>query len=135
MRKQTDFALAALMEIPAQYKATIELNLLGRQTQNAPDREPICPLPYSSASSGRSFRHRSNSFQQSVNSYPGIETASQAAPSSSSLYNEKICSICFNNPKDMAFGCGHQSCYNCGVYLESCHMCRTPITTRIKLYS
>lgn len=72
----------------------IEFQLMlsnSHQTENAPDRKPISPPPfYGSASSARSFRYRSDSFQQSINSYSGIETVSQAAPSSSSLYNETV---------------------------------------------
>ncbi|KAK9104300.1 hypothetical protein Scep_021144 [Stephania cephalantha] len=43
-RKDTEFALTALMEIPSQYKATIELGLLGnRQKRDAPGRVPLPP--------------------------------------------------------------------------------------------
>ncbi|RWR97005.1 E3 ubiquitin-protein ligase RGLG2-like protein isoform X1 [Cinnamomum micranthum f. kanehirae] len=45
-----------------------------------------------------------------------------------------VCPICLTNPKDMAFGCGHQTCCDCGECLTSCPICRSDIHTRIKLY-
>ncbi|MFS7932196.1 putative transcription factor C2H2 family [Helianthus anomalus] len=55
IRKETEFALLAFMEIPSQYKATID---------------------------------------------------------------NQLCSICLTNIKDVAFGCGHQTCYECEETLE-----------------
>ncbi|XP_027097370.2 E3 ubiquitin-protein ligase RGLG5 [Coffea eugenioides] len=133
LRKQAEFALAALMEIPSQYKATIELDMLGCETKKAPGRRPLPPPIY-----GSSLKScRPNSFQRSAQSYPYPfpEIAAQKAPSSSSLPDNKVCTICLGSTKDLAFECGHQACYNCGIDLQSCPICQMPITIKIKLYS
>ncbi|KAL6530340.1 hypothetical protein OROHE_014693 [Orobanche hederae] len=44
----------------------------------------------------------------------------------------KRCPNCLNNPKDMLFGCGHQTC-DCGKQIELCPLCRKGIEIRIKL--
>ncbi|KAK4798213.1 hypothetical protein SAY86_030539 [Trapa natans] len=131
-RKETEFALSALMEIPSQYKATIELNLLGNAKGGAPHRVPLPPP-------AQSFTVTSNTklsgYETSVPSY-GVErnpTAS-APPAPQSTYDNQVCPICLTNVKDMAFGCGHQICCDCGQSLDSCPICRSPIQTRIKLY-
>uniref|UniRef100_A0A1I8IQE4 RING-type E3 ubiquitin transferase n=1 Tax=Macrostomum lignano TaxID=282301 RepID=A0A1I8IQE4_9PLAT len=44
------------------------------------------------------------------------------------------CSICMDNPRTVAFLCGHQACTDCAQALVQCHMCRKPIQARIQLY-
>ncbi|KAL2335250.1 hypothetical protein Fmac_016463 [Flemingia macrophylla] len=166
-RKEAAFALAALMEIPSQYKAAIELNLLGRRNANAPQRVAL-PTPsygsasmgskpygsasfsaskpydsasfgaskpyYDSASFGTSKPSHAGSFEQNVPYYDNSDAIGTAPPAPSSTYDNQLCPICLTNSKDMAFGCGHQTCCECGQDLQSCPICRSPINTRIKLY-
>ncbi|KAI3474937.1 hypothetical protein Pfo_030248 [Paulownia fortunei] len=134
-RKETEFALAALMEIPSQYKATMELNLLGGRKGNTPERVALPPPVYGAAFGSGSKPSRTTSFQHSSSSYYKHNVSADAAPPvPSSTYENQICPICLTNPKDMAFGCGHQTCCECGQYLHLCPICRSQIEARIKLY-
>ncbi|KAK8655501.1 hypothetical protein V6N13_108076 [Hibiscus sabdariffa] len=138
-RKQAEFALSALMEIPSQCKATIVLGLLGRKKGNTSESFALPPPIYGPSSF------------YTPSPYSGYHTAatSATAPSSAPFYDHQVhhsddnnmvvyyvdssvCPICISNPKDMAFGCGHQTCCDCGEDLQLCPICRTTIQTRIR---
>ncbi|KAH9717343.1 E3 ubiquitin-protein ligase RGLG3 [Citrus sinensis] len=110
-KKEAAFALAALMEIPLQYKATLSLHSVNGELVAGP-RTRLLPPP-------REVIDHDNV----VKSIPHMTNF------------ETVCPICLTNPKDMAFGCGHTTCKDCGTTISSCPMCREPITTRLRLYT
>jgi len=48
--------------------------------------------------------------------------------------NDKECPICYERLKDMVFNCGHTCCETCGTVLDTCHICRVNVTTRLKMF-
>ncbi|GLT98931.1 hypothetical protein SLE2022_164050 [Rubroshorea leprosula] len=115
-KKEIEFALAALKAIPLQYKATIELGLLGHQTGRARNMVPCPPpLPYTSRPHGLDC-------EPSNISSPTVDVSAQECP------------ICITNVRDLALGCGHLTCRECGPKVSNCPICRRRITSRLRLF-
>uniref|UniRef100_A0A2N9H2P1 VWFA domain-containing protein n=1 Tax=Fagus sylvatica TaxID=28930 RepID=A0A2N9H2P1_FAGSY len=95
-KKETAFALAALMEIPYQYRAT--QSLVNREPVGDSCRRPLPPpqevIDHDNAV--KSILH--------VTNFKTVEPTASVEPTAAV---EPVCPICLTNPKDMAFGCGH----------------------------
>jgi E3 ubiquitin-protein ligase RGLG len=123
-KKETAFALAALMEIPYQYRAT--QSLVNREPVGDSCRRPLPPpqevIDHDNAV--KSILH--------VTNFKTVEPTASVEPTAAV---EPVCPICLTNPKDMAFGCGHTTCKDCSVNISSCPIGREPIKARIRLYT
>ncbi|KAJ8765350.1 hypothetical protein K2173_012047 [Erythroxylum novogranatense] len=119
-KKETSFALAALMEIPLQYQATLALPRTHRDS--APRTRPLPPP--------REVIDHDNAVKQ----VPQM-IKFQTVESTSAAVAEPGCPICLTNPKDMAFGCGHMTCKECAATITMCPLCREPIKQRLRLYT
>ncbi|XP_034683577.1 E3 ubiquitin-protein ligase RGLG3 isoform X1 [Vitis riparia] len=118
-KKETAFALSALMEIPFQYRATLRLQPIDNNLVGGP-RTRLLPPPK------EVLDHDREALQHMMATTPSVE---KTAP------EDQVCPICLTNPKNMAFGCGHLTCKECGESISLCPLCREPINTRLKLYS
>ncbi|CAI8598897.1 unnamed protein product [Vicia faba] len=120
-KKETAFALAALMEIPFQYRAAQNIQL---------SNEPVRHQHKRSLPPPKEVIDHDNTFIAT----PGVTNFDLVVPETPASA-EPVCPICLTNPKDMAFGCGHTTCKECGATLSLCPMCRQQITTRLRLYT
>ncbi|KAL8170794.1 hypothetical protein V2J09_022598 [Rumex salicifolius] len=124
-KKETAFALAALMEIPFQYRATQSMQLPAGKERSGLKVKPL-PPPKEVIDHDNTVRSASPAVS--------IEPAGSSDQWWYALF-PKVCPICLTNPRNMAFQCGHMTCKECGPTLATCPLCREPIKARIRLYT
>eukprot|EP00250_Pteridium_aquilinum_P005517 c15599_g1_i1 orf=195-1418(+) len=137
-QKEAAFALAALMEIPTQFKACVALNRLNRHSERVATMNPLPPPasqqynrpPASQQYNSANVRHPDASSSHQPDYYNQRSTYEQAAQST----GEQQCPVCWVNPKNVAFNCGHQTCQTCGDDLTICPICRVLISSRLRLF-
>ncbi|KAJ1381821.1 Zinc finger, RING-type [Sesbania bispinosa] len=67
--------------------------------------------------------------------YDNFQVPSNTPASTADEQNQAVCPICLTNGKDLAFGCGHMTCRDCGSRLTNCPICRQRITSRLRVYN
>ena len=56
-------------------------------------------------------------------------------PQRTNIQSDPLCCICMTEPIVIAFGpCGHTFCTNCSKRTAVCHICRQPVTSRLRVY-
>ncbi|EHA8586972.1 E3 ubiquitin-protein ligase RGLG3 [Cocos nucifera] len=103
-KKEAAFALAALMEIPLQYRATQNLRPIEKYEQRVGRRMPLSP-PFEIVDHDNAVMpHKHTENMQSTD------------------YNvpaEQVCPICLTNQKDLAFSCGHMGSRYCSTIFRT----------------
>ena len=74
------------------------------------------------------------SLQAAQQAKDAAASAARSAGQQQDAADVMCCSICLERPRDLVFGCGHQSCGRCGEQLSACPFCRLPVTAKIKLF-
>ncbi|KAJ7554271.1 hypothetical protein O6H91_06G133000 [Diphasiastrum complanatum] len=135
-QKEALFALSALMEIPPQFRAALELGALGEKTGMATSKAPLLPPQgvLQADAVGFGYPHSTNlPVGYSTSTHGAFSTSSSSAVLEPSSTGQE-CPICLTEKKDLAFGCGHQTCRECGKDLVNCPICRQKISAKIRLY-
>eukprot|EP00245_Coleochaete_scutata_P002842 TRINITY_DN139_c0_g1_i1.p1 TRINITY_DN139_c0_g1~~TRINITY_DN139_c0_g1_i1.p1 ORF type:complete len:401 (-),score=45.08 TRINITY_DN139_c0_g1_i1:518-1720(-) len=138
--RDAGFALNALMEIPAQCKASAPL--LGSVRGIPIDRKALPPPPtvFTASASGSAGQYGPPPGYPPGVTYYATEAPSGYPPTASqygvTYANEEAmaCPVCLTERRNVAFDCGHRVCRGCAETLQNCPLCRKHIERKILLY-